>query len=94
LVFLQVALRLKKQVSEVPASATIKSVVGGKSTMQNELIGDIQAEFGDGFKVLINGSRMLYRYWLVRQRIQLRGSTRGSRPTKLPNSRSRALPAQ
>lgn len=37
-------------------TATIKSVVGGKSTMQNELIGDIQAEFGDAFKVCGKGS--------------------------------------
>lgn len=41
-----VATKLKKKVSEVPENKPIKDMVGGKSTLQNELLGDIQKEFG------------------------------------------------
>ncbi|CAH7689739.1 fatty acid synthase subunit beta [Phakopsora pachyrhizi] len=41
-----VAQGLKKPLDEVPLSKSIKDLVGGKSTMQNELLGSAQAEFG------------------------------------------------
>ena len=41
-----VATKLKKKVTEVQENKAIKDMVGGKSTMQNELLGDIQKEFG------------------------------------------------
>jgi 3-oxoacyl-ACP reductase-like protein len=41
-----VAQKLKKTISEISASKTIKEFVGGKSTMQNEILGDLGAEFG------------------------------------------------
>ncbi|KAH9454785.1 hypothetical protein Pst134EB_014846 [Puccinia striiformis f. sp. tritici] len=37
---------LKKPLSDVPLSKVIKDLVGGKSTLQNELLGSAQAEFG------------------------------------------------
>ncbi|KAJ7067175.1 fatty acid synthase [Mycena amicta] len=40
-----VAQKLKKQVNEVPLSKSIKDLVGGKSTLQNEILGDLQLEF-------------------------------------------------
>ncbi|KZP00458.1 fatty acid synthase [Calocera viscosa TUFC12733] len=40
-----VAQKLKKKVEEVPLSKTIKDLVGGKSTLQNEILGDLQLEF-------------------------------------------------
>ncbi|KAG8968299.1 3-oxoacyl-[acyl-carrier-protein] synthase [Tulasnella sp. 419] len=40
-----IAQKLKKKVEEVPLSKTIKDLVGGKSTLQNEILGDLQAEF-------------------------------------------------
>ena len=40
-----IAQKLKKQIGEVPLSKTIKDLVGGKSTLQNEILGDLQAEF-------------------------------------------------
>lgn len=40
-----VAQKLKKQVSEIPLSKSIKDLVGGKSTLQNEILGDLQQEF-------------------------------------------------
>eukprot|EP00002_Diphylleia_rotans_P033397 TRINITY_DN709_c0_g1_i3.p1 TRINITY_DN709_c0_g1~~TRINITY_DN709_c0_g1_i3.p1 ORF type:complete len:4344 (-),score=1082.54 TRINITY_DN709_c0_g1_i3:153-13184(-) len=40
------ALKLKKPLSAIDASATIKQLVGGKSALQNELVGDISKEFG------------------------------------------------
>lgn len=43
------ALKAKKAVSEVPANKSIKDVSAGKSTLQNEIIADLQKEFGDGF---------------------------------------------
>ncbi|KAJ9060861.1 fatty acid synthase alpha subunit Lsd1 [Entomophthora muscae] len=41
-----IAQKLKKELSQVPMSKTIKDVVGGKSTLQNEILGDLQKEFG------------------------------------------------
>ncbi|KIR78245.1 fatty acid synthase subunit beta, fungi type [Cryptococcus gattii EJB2] len=40
-----VAQKLKKQVSEVPLSKSLKELSGGKSTLQNEILGDLQVEF-------------------------------------------------
>ena len=39
------AQKLKKKVDEIPLSKSIKDLVGGKSTMQNEILGDLQLEF-------------------------------------------------
>ncbi|KAJ2001606.1 fatty acid synthase alpha subunit Lsd1, partial [Coemansia thaxteri] len=38
--------KLKKTLDEVPVSKSIKELVGGKSTLQNEILGDLQKEFG------------------------------------------------
>lgn len=40
-----IAQKLKKKVDEVPISKAIKDLVGGKSTLQNEILGDLQLEF-------------------------------------------------
>jgi fatty acid synthase subunit alpha len=40
-----VAQKLKKKVDEIPLSKSIKDLVGGKSTLQNEILGDLQLEF-------------------------------------------------
>ncbi|KAK7463431.1 fatty acid synthase alpha subunit Lsd1 [Stygiomarasmius scandens] len=40
-----VAQKLKKQVNEIVMSKSIKDLVGGKSTLQNEILGDLQQEF-------------------------------------------------
>jgi fatty acid synthase subunit alpha len=40
------ALKLKKTISEVSSETTIKDLVGGKSAIQNEILGDLQKEFG------------------------------------------------
>ncbi|KZS94178.1 fatty acid synthase [Sistotremastrum niveocremeum HHB9708] len=40
-----IAQKLKKKADEVPLSKTIKDLVGGKSTLQNEILGDLQLEF-------------------------------------------------
>ena len=40
-----IAQKLKKGVDEIPLSKTIKDLVGGKSTMQNEILGDLGLEF-------------------------------------------------
>ena len=40
-----VAQKLKKKPEEVPLSKSIKDLVGGKSTLQNEILGDLQLEF-------------------------------------------------
>ncbi|KAL7619422.1 hypothetical protein AAE478_009961 [Parahypoxylon ruwenzoriense] len=42
-----VAQKLGRAFDEVPRHETIQSLSGGKSTLQNELIGDLAAEFGD-----------------------------------------------
>lgn len=41
-----VAHKLKKSLDEVPVSKAIKDLVGGKSTVQNEILGDLGKEFG------------------------------------------------
>ncbi|KAB8228219.1 3-oxoacyl-[acyl-carrier-protein] synthase [Aspergillus alliaceus] len=41
-----VAQKLKKALSDVPLSKAIKDLVGGKSTLQNEILGDLGKEFG------------------------------------------------
>jgi fatty acid synthase subunit beta len=40
-----VAQKLKKSASEVPLSKSLKELSGGKSTLQNEILGDLQVEF-------------------------------------------------
>ncbi|KAJ3199242.1 3-oxoacyl-[acyl-carrier-protein] synthase, partial [Entophlyctis luteolus] len=45
--FVLIANKLKKPLAEVSPTATIKSLVGGKSTLQNEILGDLGAEFGN-----------------------------------------------
>ena len=40
-----IAQKLKKKVEEVPLSKSIKDLVGGKSTLQNEILGNLQLEF-------------------------------------------------
>ncbi|CAZ80158.1 unnamed protein product [Tuber melanosporum] len=42
-----IAQKLKKQLSEIPLSKAIKDLVNGKSTLQNEILGDLQKEFGN-----------------------------------------------
>ncbi|KAJ1746765.1 fatty acid synthase alpha subunit Lsd1, partial [Coemansia sp. RSA 1821] len=41
-----IAYKLKLELDAVPASVAIKDLVGGKSTLQNEIVGDLQKEFG------------------------------------------------
>ncbi|MCJ1425967.1 3-oxoacyl-[acyl-carrier-protein] synthase [Sticta canariensis] len=41
-----VAQKLKKPLAEIPLSKAIKDLVGGKSTLQNEILGDLGKEFG------------------------------------------------
>lgn len=41
-----VAHKLKKQLDDVPMAKPIKDLVGGKSTVQNEIVGDLGKEFG------------------------------------------------
>ncbi|KAK6440249.1 beta subunit of fatty acid synthetase [Oleoguttula sp. CCFEE 5521] len=41
-----VAQKLKKPLADVPLSKAIKDLVGGKSTLQNEILGDLGKEFG------------------------------------------------
>ncbi|KAJ9262542.1 hypothetical protein DTO027B5_3431 [Paecilomyces variotii] len=41
-----VAQKLKKSIADVPLSKAIKDLVGGKSTLQNEILGDLGKEFG------------------------------------------------
>lgn len=40
-----IAQKLKKNVDEISLSKSIKDLVGGKSTLQNEILGDLQLEF-------------------------------------------------
>eukprot|EP01127_Copromyxa_protea_P004216 TRINITY_DN14111_c0_g1_i1.p1 TRINITY_DN14111_c0_g1~~TRINITY_DN14111_c0_g1_i1.p1 ORF type:complete len:3881 (+),score=986.19 TRINITY_DN14111_c0_g1_i1:27-11669(+) len=42
-----IGLKIKKPVSEIPSSKSIKDLSGGKSTLQNEILADLQKEFGD-----------------------------------------------
>jgi len=46
LIHILIAQKLKKSTQEIPMTATIKDLVGGKSTLQNEVLGDLQKEFG------------------------------------------------
>ncbi|KAL4880511.1 hypothetical protein BJY04DRAFT_191477 [Aspergillus karnatakaensis] len=41
-----VAQKLKKALTDVPLNKAIKDLVGGKSTLQNEILGDLGKEFG------------------------------------------------
>lgn len=41
-----IAQKLKKPYLEIPLSKAIKDLVGGKSTLQNEILGDLNKEFG------------------------------------------------
>ncbi|PNP40924.1 hypothetical protein TGAMA5MH_06790 [Trichoderma gamsii] len=41
-----VAQKLKKSTSEISVSKAVKDLVGGKSTLQNEIVGDLNKEFG------------------------------------------------
>jgi fatty acid synthase subunit alpha, fungi type len=41
-----IAQKLKKPLSDIPLSKAIKDLVGGKSTLQNEILGDLGKEFG------------------------------------------------
>ncbi|KAJ2774642.1 fatty acid synthase alpha subunit Lsd1, partial [Coemansia nantahalensis] len=41
-----VAYKLKQRLPNGPVRQTIKALVGGKSTLQNEIVGDLQKEFG------------------------------------------------
>jgi fatty acid synthase subunit beta len=40
-----VAQKLKKPASDIPLSKSLKELSGGKSTLQNEILGDLQVEF-------------------------------------------------
>ena len=42
-----VAHKLKKSIDEVPMDKTIKDLVGGKSTVQNEIVGELGKELGN-----------------------------------------------
>ncbi|PGH17519.1 fatty acid synthase subunit alpha [Helicocarpus griseus UAMH5409] len=41
-----VAQKLKKSLADIPLTKAIKDLVGGKSTLQNEILGDLGKEFG------------------------------------------------
>ncbi|GAM42217.1 fatty acid synthase alpha subunit [Talaromyces pinophilus] len=41
-----VAQKLKKGLTDIPVNKAIKDLVGGKSTLQNEILGDLGKEFG------------------------------------------------
>lgn len=41
-----VAQKLKKTLDQIPLSKCVKDLVGGKSTVQNEILGDLSKEFG------------------------------------------------
>ncbi len=47
--YVLVAHKLKKSLSAISEKSTIKELVGGKSTLQNEILGDLGAEFGNVF---------------------------------------------
>ncbi|CCH46337.1 fatty-acid synthase complex protein, putative [Wickerhamomyces ciferrii] len=46
LIHVLVAQKLKKSLDQVPVSKAIKDLVNGKSTVQNEILGDLGKEFG------------------------------------------------
>ncbi|KAM6519203.1 beta subunit of fatty acid synthetase [Fusarium falciforme] len=41
-----IAQKLKKSLLDIPLNKAIKDLVGGKSTLQNEIVGDLNKEFG------------------------------------------------
>jgi len=41
-----IAQKLKKPLAEIPLNKAVKDLVGGKSTLQNEILGDLGKEFG------------------------------------------------
>lgn len=41
-----VASKLKKSLADISSKNCIKDLVGGKSTLQNEILGDLASEFG------------------------------------------------
>ncbi|KAJ2321354.1 fatty acid synthase alpha subunit Lsd1, partial [Coemansia sp. RSA 2704] len=41
-----IAFKMKKPLSQVASNKSIKTLVAGKSTLQNEILGDLQKEFG------------------------------------------------
>ena len=41
-----IAQKLKKSLADIPLTKAIKDLVGGKSTLQNEILGDLGKEFG------------------------------------------------
>jgi 3-oxoacyl-ACP reductase-like protein len=43
-----VALKTKKSLEEIVLNKSIKDLSGGKSTLQNEILADLQKEFGEG----------------------------------------------
>ncbi|KAL7930693.1 fatty acid synthase subunit alpha [Trichoderma chlorosporum] len=45
IVHVLIAQKLKKPLSEIPIGKAIRDLVGGKSTLQNEIIGDLNKEF-------------------------------------------------
>ncbi|KAL1917786.1 uncharacterized protein VTP21DRAFT_3620 [Calcarisporiella thermophila] len=45
--FAIIAQKLKKSIDEIPPSKAIRDLVGGKSTLQNEILGDLQKEFAN-----------------------------------------------
>ncbi|KAJ3389073.1 3-oxoacyl-[acyl-carrier-protein] synthase, partial [Entophlyctis sp. JEL0112] len=47
ILFALIAQKLKKSLAEVSPTKTIRDLVGGKSTLQNEILGDLGAEFGN-----------------------------------------------
>ncbi|KAE8554461.1 hypothetical protein EYB25_003000 [Talaromyces marneffei] len=42
-----IAQKLKKSISDISMSSTIKSLVGGRSTLENEIVGDLLSEFSN-----------------------------------------------
>ncbi len=42
-----IAVKVKRPLQQVSGAASIKALSGGKSTLQNEIIADLQKEFGD-----------------------------------------------
>ncbi|KAL2061143.1 hypothetical protein VTL71DRAFT_7416 [Oculimacula yallundae] len=41
-----IAYKLNRNIDQIPGNKTIKELSGGKSTLQNEIVGDLAAEFG------------------------------------------------
>ncbi|KAI8805920.1 hypothetical protein BJ742DRAFT_774644 [Cladochytrium replicatum] len=47
LLFALISQKLKKPLSDIPPSKSVKDLVAGKSTLQNEILGDLAGEFGN-----------------------------------------------